>query len=36
MVRRLIRQEWIRRNGQAHWVGNVVEPLPIVVKQAVA
>lgn len=30
MVRRLIRQEWNRRNGQAHWVGNIAEPLPIV------
>jgi metal-responsive CopG/Arc/MetJ family transcriptional regulator len=29
MVRRLIRQEWNRRNGQAHWVGSVTEPLPI-------
>ena len=29
-VRWLIQQEWKRRNSQAHWVGNVVEPLPIV------
>jgi metal-responsive CopG/Arc/MetJ family transcriptional regulator len=30
MVRRLIRQEWNRRNGQAHWMGSVAEPLSIV------
>ena len=35
MVRRLIRQEWIRRNGQAHY-SDVISPLPIVIKQAVA
>lgn len=29
-MRWLIEQEWKRRNGQAHWVGNPVEPLPIV------
>lgn len=32
LVRWLISQEWKRRNGQAHWVGNVSEPLPIEVK----
>ena len=37
MMRRLIRQEWNRRNGQAHWVESIVEPLSIVeVKAEVA
>jgi metal-responsive CopG/Arc/MetJ family transcriptional regulator len=30
-IRFLIEQEWRRRNGQAHWIGNPAEPLPIVV-----
>jgi hypothetical protein len=36
LIRWLIGQEWKRRNGQAHWVGNVSEPLPVVKVKAVA
>lgn len=34
MVRWLIEQEWRRRNSQAHWIGDVVDPLPVKAVQA--
>lgn len=35
-LRWLIEQEWKRRNGQAHWVGNPAEPLPIIAADELA
>ena len=35
-IRWLIDQEWKRREGQAHWVGNEATPLPLKQKAVTA